>query len=118
MRTAIVGALLLAACGVSGSGGDGDGEHGTPENPVPAKTGPYAMVNKVDFTVEQVLPSQIELVVVTLREMETNPAHALVDIASNAGVPAVGTLYGALPGVLKDKLEGWINDEIAKVKIG
>lgn len=119
MRTAILGALFLAACGVSGGAGDGDdGDHGTPENPVPAKTGPYAVVNKVDFTVEAVLPPQIELVVQTLRELETNPAHALIDIADHAGVPAVGALYGALPDVLTDKLEGWINGEINKVKIG
>ena len=84
---------------------------------MPASTGPYALVNKVDFTVEAILPSQLELVVATLREMETNPAHALIDLADDAGVPAVGTLYGAIPGVLKDKLEGWINGEIGKVKI-
>jgi hypothetical protein len=119
MRTApaLLG-LLLAACGVSGSGGGGgDGDHGTPENPVPAKTGPYTLVNKVDFTVEAILPAQVELVVTTLREMETNPAHALISIADRAGVPAVGALYGAIPGVLKDKLEDWINGEITKVKI-
>jgi hypothetical protein len=85
---------------------------------VPAKTGPYSVVNKIDFTVEAILPSQIELVVATLREMETNPAHAIISIADRAGVPAVGTLYGAIPGVLKDKLEDWINGEITKVKIG
>lgn len=118
MRQSLLAVVLLAACGTSGPGDDqGDGPEGTPENPVPSSTGPYSVVNKVDFTVEAILPSQIELVVTTLREMETNPAHALISIADHAGVPAVGTLYGAIPGVLKDKLEGWINDEIRKVKI-
>jgi hypothetical protein len=109
-------ALLLAACGVSQPGG-GDGTIGTPENPLPAKTGPYQVVTTVDFTAEAILPPQGELVVATLRDFSTNPAHALISIADKAGVPAVGTLYGVLPGVLKDHLEGWINDEIAKVKI-
>lgn len=121
MRTALLGLALLAACGTNGTGdgtGGGDGDHGTPEDPVPAKTGPYQIATKVDFTVEQVLPAQLELVVSTLREMSTNPAHAIIDIADQAGVPAVGALYGALPGALKSKLEGWINDEIEKVKIG
>ena len=118
MRHSLLAVVLLAACGTTGAGGDdGDGPHGTPENPVPSSTGPYSVVNKVDFTVEAILPAQIELVVTTLREMETNPAHALISIADRAGVPAVGALYGAIPGVLKDKLEGWINDEIRKVKI-
>jgi len=123
MRTALLGLLAtvsLVGCGTSpadGDGGEFDGEHGTPENPVPAKTGPYSVINKVDFTVEAILPAQMELVVTTLREMETNPAHALISIADRAGVPAVGALYGAIPGVLKDKLEDWINGEINKVQI-
>lgn len=122
MRTAIVSLLtLVTACGVSetGTGGeDGYGEGlGTPENPVPANTGPYAVVNKVDFTVEAILPAQIELVVVTFREFSKNPARTLVAVADQAGVPAVGALYGVIPGVIKDRLEGWINDEIAKLKI-
>lgn len=107
---------LLAGCGVISSG-SGDDPIGTPENPVPAKTGPYQLVNRVDFTVEAVLPAQAELVVSTLRALSTNPAHALITIADQAGVPAVGVLYGLIPGVIKDRLEGWINDEIAKVKI-
>lgn len=109
---------LVAACGASPGASDTDDPVGTPENPVPFKTGPYQVVNSVDFTVEAILPAQAELVVSTLRALSTNPAHALITIADEAGVPAVGTLYGLIPGVIKDKLEGWINDEIAKVKIG
>jgi len=33
------------------------------------------------------------------------------------GVPALATLYGALPGPLKARFEGWINDYVAKLKI-
>ncbi len=118
MRSTLASLLtLVCACGISGSGSGGDGEGGTPENPVPAKTGPYAVVNKIDFTVEAVLPPQVELVVVTLREFSTNPARTLISVAEQQGVPAVGTLYNALPSVLRTRLEGWINDEIAKVKI-
>lgn len=118
-----LGLSLVGACSTSGLDGGDDGggtgdDVGTTENPQPLKSGPYAIVNRVDFTVEAVLPAQIEAVVATLREMSTNPAHALVDLADKAGVPAVGTLYGLLPGVLTDKLEGWINGEIAQVKIG
>jgi hypothetical protein len=109
---------LIAGCGVSASGPGGTDEPiGTPEDPVPAKTGPYQLVNRVDVTVEAVLPAQAELIVSTLRALSTNPAHALITIADQAGVPAVAVLYGLIPGVIKDHLEGWINDEIAKVKI-
>jgi len=118
----ILALSLLAACSTSTTGDDTTGGPGdvvgTQQDPVAAKSGPYAMVNRIDFTVEAILPGQIEAVVASLREMSTNPAHALVDLADQAGVPAVGTLYGLLPGVLTDKLEGWINAEIAKVMIG
>ena len=46
-----------------------------------------------------------------------NPAEALLDLAERRGVPAVGILRAALPDVLEDKLEGWINGEIEKLKI-
>ncbi|HWU87467.1 MAG TPA: hypothetical protein VN253_09335, partial [Kofleriaceae bacterium] len=115
--TASLTAALLAACGVSGAGDDGDALVGTPDDPVPAKTGPYQLVTTVDFTVEAILPPQIEEVVVTLRDFSTNPAHALLDLAERRGVPAVGIIRAALPGALEAKLEGWINGEIEKLKI-
>lgn len=120
MKRALV-LCLLAACGTTSSGdGEGYGSGlGTPENPIPqsADEGPYAVATTMDFTVEQLLPPQIELAVVTLRTFSTNPAQALIDAADHAGVPAVGALYGAIPGFIKDRIEGWVNDELAKVKI-
>src|SRR5512139_3831303 len=121
MRTpAIVAslALLTAACGTTPGGADGENEDGgTPENPVPYKAGPYKVQTSVDFTIEAVLPPQIETAVVLLRLFSTNPARAIFDLAEMKGVPAVGIIRDVLPGALEDRLEGWINDEIAKVKI-
>ncbi|MCX5747726.1 MAG: hypothetical protein NT062_35120 [Proteobacteria bacterium] len=115
----LLGSSLLAACSTTdpGSAPNPYGE-GTPDNPVPSTTtGPYQVVNTIDFTTEAILPAQGELIVSTLREFSTNPAHALIDIADQAGVPAVGALYGVIPGVIKDRIEGWINDELDKVRI-
>ena len=127
MKRALV-LVLLAACattpgvGAPGGGDPGSGDSGgsgTPQDPQPqgADKGPYQVTSTVDLTVEAIVPAQVELVVATLREFSMNPAHALIDLASQAGVPAVGTLYNALPSALTDKLEGWINGEIAKVKV-
>jgi hypothetical protein len=110
--------VLVAACGTTGSDSPwGDGDLGTPANPVPTDKGPYAVQSHVDLTVEAILPAQAELVVATLREFATNPAHSLITLADAAGVPAVDILYGAIPGPIKDKVEGWIDDEVAKLKI-
>lgn len=115
----LVALCVLAACGTSGPGAAGGSGLGTPENPVPqgADRGPYQVQTSVDLTVEAVLPPQAELVVQTLRDFSQNPAHTLIDLAGQEGVPAVATLYDALPSQLTDKLEGWINGEVAKVEI-
>ena len=120
MRTpALIASLaLLVGCGTSPSAEDGANEDGgTPENPVPYKSGPYLVQTSVDFTIEAILPPQIETAVVFLRLFSTNPARALFDLAEQKGVPAVGIIRTALPGALEDKLEDWINGEIAKVKV-
>jgi hypothetical protein len=109
-------ASLLAGCAPETGAADAE-PIGTPEDPVPAKTGPYQLVTTVDFTIEAILPPQIEDVVVTLRDFSTNPAHALLDLAERRGVVAVTILRAALPGYLEDKLEEWINGEIVKLKI-
>ncbi|HWO19765.1 MAG TPA: hypothetical protein VNO30_13360 [Kofleriaceae bacterium] len=123
MRTALPTSILAASLtasllvGCSPSTSDDLEPVGTQEDPVPAKTGPYQLVSTVDFTVEAILPPQIEEVVVTLRTFSTNPAKAILDLAERRGVPAVGILRAALPGTLEDKLEEWINGEITKLKI-
>jgi hypothetical protein len=125
MKSLLAALLLATACTSSGTGTGGDPSNpwgdgtGTPDNPIPQAPdkGPYAVETKIDLTVEAILPAQAELVVATLRDFSTNPAHALITAASNAGVPALGTLYGLIPGALKSQLEGWINGEINKVKI-
>ncbi len=126
MKLVALASLLAIGCSSSVPGGDGDdietvyGEGmGTPENPAPqqAEAGPYKLTTTVDFTIEAILPPQLALVVATLRAFEENPASALFDVAEEQGVPAVGLIRGALPGVLEDKLYGWINEYIEKVKI-
>lgn len=120
MKPAVASVLVvaLAACGTSvDDHGYGD-NLGTPENPVPADDSrPYTVASRVDFTVEAILPPQIELAVVTLRSFSENPARTLITVADQAGVPAVKELYDAIPGFLKDRLEGWINGEIDKIEI-
>jgi hypothetical protein len=103
----------------SGSGtgtGSGSGMT-TPPPPPPVASGTYQVISDIDLTVEALLPQSVEEVVVTLRDFEMNPAGTLFDLAEDAGVPAVGTIRDALPQSLEDKLEGWINDEIATITL-
>ena len=124
MQRLLAVTLLAAACGTSTTtpgqpGGPGEPGQGTQQDPVPqpAEAGPYLMTTKIDLTVEAILPAQAEDVVVVLREFSMNPAHAIIDAATLAGVPAIGAIYNALPDFITSKLEGWINGEIEKIQI-
>lgn len=105
----------------SGSGmgsGSGSGSGSDTQPPAPVASGAYQVRSQIDLTVEALLPEPAEDMVVTLRDFSTNPAHTLLDLAEDAGVPAVGTLRDALPDYVEGKLEGWMNGEIIKIKVG
>lgn len=121
----------LSGCLFDSSNGDGDGERPLPDpNPAPQPPvspappapqplpgGTYQVNSQLDLTVEGVLPEPAAQLVVTLRDFSTQPAHTLLDLAEEAGVPAVAELRAALPDALESRLEGWIDDEIAKLKV-
>jgi hypothetical protein len=129
MRLAITSILLLgtafaaSGCLVHTTGADDDSpsdpsDPADPSDPPPSiANGPYAMTSNVEITIEALLPEPAANLVATLRDFSHDPAHTLLDVCEDAGVPAVGTIRDYLPGFLEDKLEGWINDEINRVSI-
>jgi hypothetical protein len=88
-----------------------------PPPSLPAPSGSYHVETRIDLTVEGVLPEPAAQLVGTLRDFSAHPAHTLLDLAEDAGVPAVAELRAALPAALESRLEGWIDEEIAKIEI-
>jgi hypothetical protein len=86
---------------------------GTPENPIPNE-GTYTVASRINFTSEM---PQVQAALTELRGFAANPAHALLAQAQAASVPALAELNAALSITLKDRLEGWMNAEIDKVRI-
>jgi hypothetical protein len=82
-----------------------------------AASGTYRVRSAIDVTAEAVLPERVAGVVVTLRDFSDQPAHTLIGLAEDAGVPAVSELRALLPAALESKLEGWLDDEIARAEI-
>jgi hypothetical protein len=93
-----------------------DQEPEQPTKPVVAN-GAYRVRSTFDLTVEALLPEAIYEKVQLLDAFSHNPAQTLFDVAEDAGVPAVGEIRDYLPSYVEDKLEGWINGEIAKLTI-
>jgi hypothetical protein len=118
MRLAI-SLVLLTGCLLPHASDDGvdPSNPGPNPQPVAAASGTYQVRSQIDITIEALLPEPAEQVVVTLRNFSTEPAHTLITLADAAGVPAISELRSVLPDVLESRLEGWIDDEIAKVKL-
>ena len=126
MKTFAIVALsilsLEAGCLDLPAGGDDTGSDTVdPQPPRPpgdaSAHGTYRVRSVFDVTVAAVLPQPAYEIVATLRDFSTEPAHTLIDLAEDAGVPAVSELRAALPDVLENKLEGWIDDQIEAVTI-
>jgi len=128
MRLAITSLTALLAASSTGcllhppgTDGDDDGTgSSTPTTPTPANPvarGEYQVTSTVEITIEALLPEPAANLVETMRDFSQNPARTLFDAAEDAGVPAVSTVRSALPSTLADKLEGWINTEIAKMTV-
>jgi hypothetical protein len=97
---------------------DAPGDDTTQPPPANATAqGVYQVRSVFDITAAAVLPEPAYQVVETLHDFSTAPAHTLIDLADAAGVPAVSELRAALPDSLESRLEGWIDDQIATVKI-
>lgn len=119
----LVTATAASGCVLPATGHDGTdpSDPSDPTNPAtppaPVANGPYAVTSNVEITIEALLPEPAANLVGTLRDFSQNPAHTMLDLVEDAGVPAVGTIRDYLPSFLEDKLEGWINDEINKLTI-
>jgi hypothetical protein len=88
LAVSFAASLLVGCTDAASPDADGYGPIGTQEDPVPARTGPYQLVTTVDFTIEAILPPQIEEVVVTLRTFSTNPATSWPSASSAPRCPA------------------------------
>jgi hypothetical protein len=91
----------------------GDGL-GTPENPIPNEDS-YTVASRINFTSEMPM---VQAALADLRAFAANPSHTLLAQAQAANMPALVELNAALSTTLKDRLEGWMNTEIDKVRLG
>lgn len=114
--TSLAALLTTSGCLLHVPGDAGDDTGSTPP-PAPIARGEYQVTSTVEITIEALLPEPAENLVETMRTFSTNPGQAMFDAAEDAGVPAVGTVRAALPSYLEDKLEGWINAEVAKMTV-
>lgn len=107
MRTnAVIGVtalLLVAAC-------DGSGD----ASPAPDVTsrplaGTYQVASSFRIPATAAAPGPLGDALRLVHGLAENPAGTLLDVAADAGVPALDTLQLVVPDALEDQLEGWMN---------
>jgi hypothetical protein len=107
-----------AAGGPSGPGGvdPNTGEPlGADGKPLPTVlSGKYELSNTFDLTTTGVLPDLANDTLKALSGLRENPAQTMFDLLEAAKVPVASQLLSALPGILQDALEGFINDHLFK----
>src|SRR5262245_53262946 len=105
--------VVLAGCSSDPEPGNPPpGEPPPIEQPPPSLSGTYDVTTAMDLGVATVLPAPASDYVATLAAFRRDPAQALFDLLDAAGVPLVAELRAALPDVLEDKLNDWIDDAI------
>jgi hypothetical protein len=86
--------------------------------PLPSATGTYTLTSTVEIPATAVLPAPAADLVGLLGDLREEPAATLFGLLEDAGVPLVDDLRDALPGVVEDELEDWIDDEIFGATVG
>jgi hypothetical protein len=102
----VLGALV--GCGVDTEDVDYAEGLGTPESPIPG-TESYAVVSRIDLGLD--MPA-VDHAVASMRAFSQNPARAVLTL------PAGIQLTAALPASVQSRIEGWLNTEIDKVRVG
>ncbi len=84
----------------------------------PSLDGTYHLTSTLAVEAGALVPTRAGAALAALADFRAHPAHTLIALAEEGGVPAVGTLRGALPGALASRLEGWIDARIAATPTG
>jgi hypothetical protein len=97
--------VLLAGCS----------DDAAPYVPPPADltiAGKYELTTEIDLTASSLVPDPVHTYLDILARLRDDPAGALFAVLDEAGVPLASDLEAALPDIVDDRLEGWINDYV------
>lgn len=110
----------LAACATDpGDGAEptyGEGL-GTPADPIPHDGVTYAVRTTIELPLATTSP-EVATASANLRAFAQSPAKTLIAVAKSGGVTELAQLMSALPSSLSTRLEGWLDTELDKLRIG
>lgn len=122
--------------GIPGSGGIGDRDGGDApslggvdgaDGPLPSDapppitapfSGAFAVTSPFEIPATAAAPGPVGDTLGLVHGFVVDPGAAILDFASDAGVPGLGTLRSVLPDALESRLTGWMNDYIKSASVG
>lgn len=101
----------------TGTGGVTLGPDGMPVGPdgkplAPKLDGKYELSNYFDMTSAGVFPDAANDTLKALSNFKEKPTQTMVDLMDAANVPVVPTVLNAIPAIIRDKVLGWVDDNI------
>jgi hypothetical protein len=100
--TGLTATTLLSACH--------DSEDAPPAPPETVAAGRFALTSHVTLPASALLPPAADEALGILDGLHDAPGETLVRVLDDAGVPIVGTVFDRLPGALRDRVTGWMDD--------
>jgi hypothetical protein len=107
MRTIALGTAALLLFSACTPGADPVTPTVNPE--VYPLLGRYQVVSQLSVPAAAAAPGPLGDALDLVHGLAENPASALLDLAEDAGVPALDTIRAVLPDTLEAELEGWMN---------
>jgi hypothetical protein len=108
-RVLLLGVLVLLVAGLTGCGALEDHRAA----PAPVETAPlsgtFDVTSRFEVPATVAAPGPLGDALRLVHALDTDPGAALLDLAEQAGVPAVAELRLVLPDALESQLTGWMN---------
>jgi len=107
----LVSLLALAAC-------DPRADDPQPTHASAPLTGIFAVTSSFEVPATVAAPGLLGDALRLVHGLATDPGAALLDLAEEAGVPALSELRAALPGALEGRLVEWMNGYLEGARVG
>jgi hypothetical protein len=116
-RLLLLGVLVLLVAGLAGCGALEDSRTTPPVQTAPL-SGTWDVTSRFEVPATVAAPGPLGDVLRLVHGLNVDPGAALLDLAEQAGVPALAELRLVLPDALESELTGWMNGYLATATAG
>lgn len=117
-RLLLLGVLVLLVAGLAGCGALAEDHAGAPPVETAPLSGTYEVTSRFEVPATVAAPGPLGDALRLVHGLNVDPGAALLDLAEQAGVPALSELRLVLPDALEAELTGWMNGYLTTATVG